>query len=116
MATMILLTMMMVMMGTWQHRPQDRNADVGGVELERVRGGDQSSGDFNGRRMKMMMIIFFEDGSNYDYDSDFDEDDLFGGVKLEREGEIGSAETSTDGAVENSVCSQKSACMMLELG
>ena len=39
-----------------------------------------------------------------------------GGVELEKEGEIGSAETSTDGAVENSVCSQKSAYLMLELG
>ena len=68
MATMMMATMMMVMMGTWQHRPQDRNADVGGVELE-------------------------------------------------KEGEIGSAEeTSTDGAVENSVCSKKSARLTLELG
>ena len=33
-----------------------------------------------------------------------------------REGGIGSVETSTGGAVENSVCSKKSAYLMLELG
>ena len=51
-------------------RPQDRNADVGGVELEREGGGDRFSGDFNGRANED--DCYNDDGDN---DNDYDDND-----------------------------------------